>query len=85
MNDIEEAKLQTIVELGFKRSDEKLDALCGKFDDKCKRIEKRLDKHESLIDILTKRINGLSWKVVGWVMAGVSIPILLGLAITKLF
>ena len=81
MNDIEEAKLQAIVELGFKRSDEKLDALCGKFDEKCERIEKRLEKHERLIDVITKRVDGFSWKVVGWV----SIPILLGIAITKLF
>lgn len=78
-------KLQTVIELSFKRVDEKLDAMRLENKEDCGRIEKRIDKHEKLIDIITKRLDGLSWKVVGWVMAGVSIPIILGVAITRLF
>ncbi len=78
-------KLQTVIELSFKRVDEKLDAMRSENKEDCTRIEKRIDKHEKLIDIITKRLDGLSWKVVGWVMAGVSIPIILGVAITRLF
>jgi len=78
-------KIQTTMELGFKRIDEKLDSNKEDYRDKCLKLDERLDKHEKLFDKITQRLNGLSWKVVGWVMAGVSIPIILGVAITRLF
>lgn len=78
-------KLQTILELGLKRIDEKFESFNKHCEDECKRTAVRLDKHEGLIDKITKRLDSLSWKVVGWVMAGVSIPIILGLVVTKLF
>jgi hypothetical protein len=78
-------RLQTIIELGFKRIDEKLDDAKSQTIEECARINERVNKHENLIDKITKRLDSLSWKVVGWVMAGVSIPIILGLVVTKLF
>lgn len=77
-------KLQTTLELGFKRIDEKLDNNKEEYSEKCQRLETRLDKHETIINKITKRVDGMSWKVVGWVMAGVAIPVFLTILVTKL-